>query len=105
MEPRWKIKVKEAILHILKDKSCQYETILSFLTANQFNLLKAIAQEQHVSQPQSQDFLRKHELPSASSIKKALYVLNDKDLTYQSSKGYIVYDRFLDLWLRRRFYS
>lgn len=96
--------VREAILRILKDRYSQYETLLSFLTANQFNLLKAIAQELSVSQPQAQGFLRKHELPSASSVKKALDVLRDKDLVYQSSQGYIVYDRFLDLWLRHRFY-
>ena len=97
--------VREAILRILKDRYSQYETLLSFLTANQFNLLKAIAQELCVSQPQAQNFLRKHELPSASSTKKALDVLRDKDLVYQTSQGYIVYDRFLDLWLRHRFYS
>ena len=44
-----------------------------------------------------------HDLPSASSIKKALTVLQDKDLVYQTQKGYIVYDRFLDLWLKRTF--
>ena len=49
------------------------------------------------------DTIRKHELPSASSIKKALTVLEDKDLVYQTPKGYIVYDRFLDLWLKRTF--
>lgn len=97
--------VREAILRILKDRYSQYETLMSFLTANQFNLLKAIAQEQCVSQPQAQGFLQKHQLPSASSTKKALDVLRDKDLVYQSSQGYIVYDRFLDLWLRHRFYS
>ena len=42
-----------------------------------------------------------HELPSASSVKSALTVLVDKDLVYQTSKGYIVYDRFLGLWLKR----
>jgi hypothetical protein len=56
-----------------------------------------------VSQLQANDFIRKHDLPSASSIKKALTVLQDKDLVYQTPKGYIVYDRFLDLWLKRTF--
>lgn len=95
--------VREAILSILKDKSSQYEMVLTFLTDNQRNLLKAIAKDNCVTQLQANDFIRKHELPSASSIKKALTVLKDKDLVYQTTKGYIVYDRFLDLWLKRTF--
>ena len=95
--------VREAILTILKDKSSQYEMVLTFLTDNQRNLLKAIAKESCVAQLQANDFIRKHELPSASSIKKALTGLKDKDLVYQTTKGYIVYDRFLDLWLKRTF--
>ena len=77
--------------------------VMNFLTDNQRNLLKAIAKESCVAQLQANDFIRKHELPSASSIKKALTVLKDKDLVYQATKGYIVYDRFLDLWLKRTF--
>lgn len=95
--------VREAILSILKDKSNQYEMVMTFLTDNQRNLLKAIAKDSCVAQLQANDFIRKHELPSASSIKKALTVLKDKDLVYQATKGYIVYDRFLDLWLKRTF--
>ena len=95
--------VREAILTILKDKSSQYEMVLTFLTDNQRNLLKAIAKESCVAQLQANVFIRKHELPSASSIKKALTGLKDKDLVYQTTKGYIVYDRFLDLWLKRTF--
>ena len=95
--------VREAILSILKDKSSQYEMIMTFLTDNQRNLLKAIARDNCVAQLQANDFLRKHELPSASSIKKALTALLDKDIVYQTARGYIVYDRFLDLWLKRTF--
>ena len=95
--------VREAILSILNDKVSQYEMLMTFLTDNQRNLLKAIAKDSLVPQPQSNDFVRKHDLPSASSIKKALTVLQDKDLVYQTQKGYIVYDRFLDLWLKRTF--
>ncbi len=95
--------VREAILSILNDKASQYEMVMTFLTDNQRNLLKAIAKDGVVPQLQANDFIRKHDLPSASSIKKALTVLQDKDLVYQTPKGYIVYDRFLDLWLKRTF--
>ena len=95
--------VREAVLSILNDKASQYEMVMTFLTDNQRNLLKAIAKDSLVPQLQANDFIRKHDLPSASSIKKALTVLQDKDLVYQTPKGYIVYDRFLDLWLKRTF--
>jgi len=45
----------------------------------------------------------KYELSGGSSVKRALDVLKEKDLVYQTSKGYIVYDRFLDLWLKRTY--
>ena len=95
--------VRGAILSILNDKASQYEMVMTFLTDNQRNLLKAIARDSLVAQLQANDFIRKHDLPSASSIKKALMVLQDKDLVYQTPKGYIIYDRFLDLWLKRTF--
>ena len=95
--------VRETIINILKDKSSQYEMVMTFLTDNQRNLLIAIAKESYVAQLQANEFIRKHELPSASSIKKALTVLKDKDLVYQTEKGYMIYDRFFDLWLKRTF--
>lgn len=95
--------VKDAILSILADKSSQYEMLMTFLTDNQFTLLKAIALENNVVQPQSNEFSKKYELPGASSIKKALDGLKDKDLVYQGQNGYMIYDRFLDLWLKRTF--
>lgn len=95
--------VNEALLSILADKASQYETFMMFLTDNQKRLLKAVAMEGMVAQPQSLAFAMKHALPSASSIRKALEVLKEKDVLYQTPEGYIVYDRFLDLWLKRTF--
>lgn len=95
--------VRQAMLHILNDKSSQYELLITFLTNNQLNLLKAIAFEGYVQQPQSNEFIQKYKLPSSSSVKKALDVLKEKDLVYLSPEGYMVYDRFFDLWLRRTY--
>ena len=95
--------VWDAILVILADKRDQYQMLMTFLTDNQFTLLKAIAKEGLVAQPQSAEFIRKYDLPGSSSISKALDVLSEKDLVYHTPDGYIVYDRFLDLWLRRTF--
>lgn len=96
--------VQDAIQAIVTDKRDQYQMLMTFLTDNQFVLLKAIAKEGIVAQPQSNDFIQKYELPGSSSVSKALEVLTEKDLVYRTTDGYIIYDRFLDIWLRHTFY-
>lgn len=93
--------INEAILHIVNQSSMQYEELINLLTANQLSLMKAIAQEGCVVSPQGDDFIKRYNLPSASSIKTALDVLLDKDLVYRTQTGYIIYDHFLAVWLRR----
>lgn len=90
-----------AILSVLNTLSPQYENLMAFLTNNQINLLKAIAKEGKVEQTQSNDFIKRNDLPSPSSVKTALDVLLDKELVYAQPDGYVVYDRFLNLWLQR----
>ena len=50
-------------------------------------------------------FARLHlcqQLPAPSSIKMALKSLQDKEfLFYDSKQGYMVYDRFFGMWLKR----
>lgn len=93
--------VREAIRVILADKADQYETLMSFLSVNQQRLLKAIADAGIVAQPQSNNFVRKYELSGTSSVGKALAALVEKDLVYHINEGFIIYDRFFDLWLKR----
>jgi CO dehydrogenase/acetyl-CoA synthase gamma subunit (corrinoid Fe-S protein) len=37
----------------------------------------------------------------SSSVKAALKILEDKELVYRTNEGYVIYDRFMDLWLKR----
>ena len=53
------------------------------------------------AQPTSGKFIKEHKLSGASSVKAALKVLEDKELVYRTNEGYIIYDRFMDLWLKR----
>lgn len=89
------------ILSVVESKAPQYESLIQFMTSNQFALLKAIAKESLVKEPTSKDFLKRYALSSASSVQTALAALCDKELVYRLKDGYIVYDRFLDLWLSR----
>lgn len=98
-----KEQVNATIADVLDTMSLQYEGLVNFLTPNQFALLKAIAKSGLVEQPQGQEFLKKYNLPGASSVKSALDILTERELIYHQSDGYIVYDRFLGLWLQRYF--
>ena len=95
--------VSEAIDDVLKRKRDLYDSFQMFLTNNQFDLLKAIACERRVEQPLSGEFISKYHLGSASSVKRALQRLTEKEIVYHARQGYVVYDKFADLWLRRMF--
>lgn len=94
-------KVNAALLSILQGREPQFENLVQFFTDNQFSLLKAIAKEGIVAQPTAGKFIKSHNLSGASSTKAALKVLEDKELVYRKPEGYIIYDRFMDLWLKR----
>ena len=91
----------DAIRLVVLGKATHYENMVQFLTSNQFSLLKAIARERIVAQPTSQEFIQKHNLSSASSVQTAMETLIDRELVYALPDGYIIYDRFFDLWLQR----
>lgn len=93
--------VDEAVWHIVNRNSMQYEELIGFLTDNQLSVIRAIAKEGLVESPQSTNFIKRYDLPSTSSIKTALDVLSDKDIVYRTPKGYIIYDHFFAIWLKR----
>ena len=71
----------------------------NMLTLNQNKLLVAIAHEGCVSSINSGEFIKLSGLKTASSIKRALDFLLDKEFVMRTSNGYVVYDRFFSLWL------
>ena len=73
------------------------------MSSNQFNLLKAIASEGIVDKPTGGRFIRHHNLASASVVQSSLRGLLDKEIVYRSPRGYIIYDRFMSIWLKRTF--
>ena len=93
--------VNAALLSILQGREPQFENLVQFFTENQFSLLKAIAKDSIVAQPTSGKFINEHKLSGASSVKAALKILEDKELVYRTNEGYVIYDRFMDLWLKR----
>lgn len=95
--------VNREIALLVESKSSQYESLAQFLSSNQFNLLKAIASDGLADKPTGGQFIRKHNLASASVVQSALRGLTDKEFVYRTPQGYIVYDRFMSIWLQRTF--
>ena len=94
--------VDETILQIIGEQEINYQTNYNLLTDNQAKLLTAIAREGVVKAPTSLEFVLRHRLPAPSSIKLALTTLQEKEfLFYDPQVGYLVYDRFFGLWLKR----
>ena len=89
-----------ATVSVLRGRQPQYESLSQFFTENQMRLLKAIACEGVVAQPTSGKFIRDYRLPGASSVRAALESLEEKELVYRTNEGYIIYDRFMTLWLK-----
>lgn len=95
--------IKEAIREIFAEREGIYYNYRKLLSTQQYRLLKAIASEKEVSQPTSKEFIQKYRLGNASTVRKSLHALLDKELLYDYSKGetpsYQIYDVFLLRWL------
>ncbi len=92
--------VDNAIRDILEEQEPIYQNSLNLLTANQVGILKAIAMEGCVKSVNSNEFIRKYQLKTPSSVNVAVKSLLNKELLYVTPDGYIVYDRFMSRWLK-----
>ena len=78
-----------------------YHDLLFSQTAAERAILKAIGREGVVRALSSADFIKRHALPSASTIRSAAAKLKGRDLVYQTENGIVVYDRFFGIYLSR----
>jgi len=94
----------EEQLNIQQTTFMQYRDLLG---AMQWKMLIAIAKEGVICEPQAKDFLLKHKIGAASSAKKALTALVDKEMVCTietpNKTSYRVYNVFLMRWLDRTF--
>lgn len=96
--------IDQALHELLEENAYTYQELLNAYSTVQRNLLKAVAKEKFVMQIHSGEFISKYRLKNASSINRALNSLLESELIYKSEKGYLVYDRFMGLWLSRLSY-
>ena len=94
--------VAYATERIISEYNYTYADLLKTYTTGQVRLLKAIAKEGHVKEVLSGDIISAYRLRAVSSVSAALKKLQEKELVYQPPDGYIIYDPFMDEWLRRQ---
>ena len=94
--------IREVINQLLQELTPTYQMYSRLLTEKQMQILRAIAQEGEVKEPGSNAFLQKYQLGANSTVRSAINTMIEKELLYQKDEGgYVVYDKFLALWLQR----
>lgn len=95
--------INQAANDAILEQEPTFQYIVFTLSPNQEAVLKAIARDGIVPAPYARDFLQRHHLPAASSVRRTVQNLEAKQLIYHKVKeGYLVYDRFFAIWLRRQ---
>lgn len=89
-----------AIEYILRMSSDTYEALLFRMPEKQRAVFIAIAAEGKAKEVTSAAFLKKHRLPSASSVSSAVKGLLEKDFITLDKGMYMAYDQFLVLWMK-----
>ena len=96
--------VNQAIREIVSENEYLYQNLISVYSAGAVRLLKAVAKEKIVPEINAGSFIAKYHLKAASSVNSSLTTLLNKEMLYKTEKGYIVYDRFLGIWLQQQAY-
>ena len=92
--------IEQCIASIVESEKEIYQRLLDNLTNNQSQLLIAIAKEGVVSAINSSAFIQKYRLKNSSSISRALDMLMSHEYVMKGQNGYMVYDRFMALYLK-----
>lgn len=91
--------VIRAVQAMLASNEVIYREILSNISINQKSILYAVAEERTVTNPMSGQFIKKHALPSSSSVQSALIRLTRAGLISQSAAGYHLSDPLLRIFI------
>lgn len=90
----------EALNNIVTSQQQIYKEQMAMIPIKQKMVLLAIAEEGKAMGVTSSSFVKKHSLPSTSSVQSALKGLLEKELITQENGSYWVYDFFFATWLK-----
>ena len=80
-----------------------FREILSNIPEKQKALLYAIAKDHEAKGITSSEFIKRHSLPSASSVQSAAKILLEKDYITETQKVYSVTDKLFAMWINKNF--
>lgn len=92
--------VTDVIKRVVQENGPTYQTLCSLITPMQVSVLKAIAIERTLLEPNSKEFLSTYSFENGSSVRYSIDSLLDKELLYEKDGEYSVYDKFMGMWLR-----
>ena len=92
--------VNAAVSSLVEDRALTFHDLFAAQSEVGKKLLRAIAREGKVRELTAGEFISRHSLTAPSSVRTALPVLENLDLVYRSSGGYMVYDYLFAEYLR-----
>jgi len=91
--------IQKTIDELIQENTFIFKEILSNIPAKQKALLYAIAKDGVAVNITSSQFIKKHNLTSASSVQSAIKILLNKDLVSEINKTYSLNDKLLAIWI------
>ena len=92
--------IDQVMRELVEEQSPVFQNYYNVMTVNQAAVAVAIAREQKVAKPLSQDFIARYKLPSPSSVQTSLEKLEENQIIQHNTSGYFIYDHFFAQWLR-----
>jgi hypothetical protein len=99
-EPTSPRRLELALEAVLRSESAHFSLLWEGASKVQKLVLEALAKEP--GHPYSQDYRRRYELPSATSVQKALRALEQREVVDGERGAYRIVEPFLAEWLKRR---
>ena len=94
-------KLEPAEQNVIMAQESSYKDLLAHLAPKQKLILQAIAREGTAKNVTSAAFIKRYNLPSASSVQSAIKGLLKNDIITQEEDGYRIYDYFFATWLAK----
>ena len=92
--------IDQVMRELVDEQVPVFQNYYNAMTTNQVAVAVAIAREEKVAKPLSQDFIARYRLPSPSSVQTSLEKLEANQIVIHDTDGYYVYDHFFAMWLR-----
>ncbi|NCJ08319.1 ATP-binding protein [Synechococcales cyanobacterium C] len=93
--------IQSSMLSLVQDMSVTFEALLLLLPPTQAKVLESLALDPTDS-PQSNAYIKKHQLSRGGGLQGALNSLEQKGLIYGPRFGYRIALPFLNFWLKQR---